>query len=627
MGLIKRLDQHTTNLIAAGEVIEKPASVVKELVENAIDAKATNITITLADSGLSEIVVSDNGIGMDSVDAKMAIEPHATSKISSSDDLFHINTLGFRGEALPSIVSVSHFNLKTSNTGGKGLMYTVKGGTLVSEAIISHPKGTEITVKNLFFNVPARLQNVKSQPIELAAVTDYVTKTALAYPNISFTLTNNNRDIVRTYGNGDLLEVILAIYGSDVAKQMIKIFENNGYFTIDGYISKIAISRSTKNHIALIVNGRPIKNNNLINAIMKGYDEFLVLGHYPIVVLNINVDPGLVDVNVHPAKLEVRFSEETKLQELISTTIHNALSKVDLIVPLDNKVNITKNNDDEFNEEKSNEFAYHNDDEIVQEKQDSDSVNDELHEDPFINFAFSEPEKVEEEKFVLKETEIIEKEKQEVFSQQKYTFFENDYGTDSKVDRLPKMSYIGQLHGTYILAQSEEEFFIIDQHAAAERINYEKIIDDLKRDEIVKYELLVPLKLDFPQAEAILINEQKETLNKLGITIEDFGGGSYLVREVPIWIKKGNEKIFVEEIITQVINNKKKEKYEFLTSLAKSLACKKSIKGNEYHNQFEIEYLLEDLRRARNPYTCPHGRPVIVKFNKYEIEKWFKRVV
>lgn len=618
MGNIKKLDQHTTNLIAAGEVIERVSSVVKELVENSIDAQARNIKIKLTNSGLTEIIVTDDGIGMDSYDAKMAIEPHATSKIKDGNDLFKITSLGFRGEALPSIVAVSYFNLKTSDDGVKGLMYSLKGGAYISEAMISMPRGTEITVKNLFFNTPARLQNLSSENIELSYVTDYIMKMALANPHISFTLTNNNREIIKTYGSNELLEVILACYGTEVARDMEYIENSNQYFLIRGYISKISVSRSSRNHITVIVNGRVIKNNNLINAVIKGYEEMLVGGKYPIVVLNIDVDPGLVDVNVHPAKLEIRFASEDILLNLITNTIASALKKVDLIVNLDE----TPRQKTIVTNEAKKEEPYRN--------EPNPFIDFEVHEDSLVDAFNLETSKVQE---ILDEDikDIVKAEEEskheENFSQQTFTFFDNEVENINNKKRLPKMDYIGQLHGTYILAQAEEEFFIIDQHAAAERVNYEKILAAFKEDDNISYELLVPFKLDFTSAEALLINEKMADINALGIEVEDFGGGSFMVRQVPIWFKRGYERDYVEEIITQIINNKKKEKYEFLSELAKSLACKKSIKGNEYHSQLEIEYLLDDLTKANNPYTCPHGRPVIVKFSKYEIEKWFNRVL
>ncbi len=618
MGIIRKLDEHTTNLIAAGEVIERSSSVVKELVENSIDAKATQIRIRLVDSGLTEISVLDNGVGMDNVDAKMAILPHATSKIKDGNDLFKINTLGFRGEALASIVAVSNFTIKTSCDGQRGLMYTIKGGVLVSEAIISHPRGTEIIVKNLFFNTPARLHNVSSQSMELSYVTDYVNKMALANPHIGFTILNNDKELLRTYGNGELLEVIQAVYKTEVAKDMIQIFEDDGFFRISGYTSKLKTNRSSKNHITTVVNGRIVKNANVINAVIEGYDEYLVTGRYPITVLNIEVDPGMIDVNVHPAKLEIRFSNERRLLDLITNRIRKSLKNLDLSVNLDK------------DEEDTLDLLDLYDDEIIEDEQINKLFNDvkeSVEKTLDIEATYTPDEEVVSKGLVnvYKEVTPVVEEKSE-YKQQEYAFFK-DETIDINTNNLPIMNYVGQLHGTYILAQSEDMFYIIDQHAAAERINYEKILEELKKDNVISYELLIPFKVDYTISEAVLINENINSLNKLGIKIEDFGSGSFMVREVPIWFKRGFEKEYVDEIITQMIIGSKKEKYEFLKETAKGIACKKSIKGNEYHSKLELEYLLEDLRNAINPFTCPHGRPVIIKFSKNEIEKWFKRIV
>lgn len=597
-----KLDQKTANLIAAGEVVERPASVVKELVENAIDADAKNIKIKLRDAGLKEIIVSDDGMGMDFVDAKLAIEPHATSKIKDGNDLFRINTLGFRGEALPSIAAVSHFTLKTSDNGVKGIMYSVRGGAIVSEAVVACSKGTEITVRNLFYNTPARLQNLQSQSSELGNISDYITKIAQANPHISFTLTNNDREILKTYGNNDVREVILATYGSEVARNLIKINGKNIYFEIDGYISNLNITRSSKNHINIIVNNRIIRNFQIVNAICKGYDDLLMTGKYPIVVLNIKVDPGMVDVNVHPAKLEIRFANESDLYDLIISTISQKLNNVNLIVGTQE-------------DEKTNDNIYL---EGYNNKDSSFSFNE---------FPFAEDEDSEVLEFdnLLFESNNLNEKPQ--YLEQQYTFFYDEITTDQKENKIPQLSYIGQLFGTYILTQANDTFYIIDQHAAAERINFEKILKELKKDTQQFYELLIPFKLDFTVSEKLLIGEKLTEIQNLGIEIEDFGGNSIMVRKIPNWIPKNNKEGFVEEIISHIINNQKQEKHEFLLNLAKDLACKRSIKANEYHNAEEINYLLYELANTENPYTCPHGRPVIIKYSKYEIEKWFKRIV
>lgn len=616
MALIERLNDHLTNMIAAGEVIERIASVVKELIENSIDAEAKNITITLVDSGLKEIVVKDDGFGMDSVDAKRAILPHSTSKLIKESDLFNISTLGFRGEALPSIVSVSNFKMKTSNDGNHGLMYTVKGGEIVSEALIAFSQGTEITVRNLFYNTPARLQNLKSENTELSFITDYVSKIALARPDISFKLINNEKILLHSYGNNNLLAAINNIYGPNISKSMIDFFGNNGLFQITGYISKINETRSSKNNMTIIVNGRTIRNNKILNAIVEGYQGYLMIGKYPIAVIAITVDYSLVDVNVHPGKLEVRFTDENKLTELITSTIASRLSKTNMVIDK----NSSENEEKVLNE--SNDLNEFN--ESLIEKNDSFDINkfNERRIKTYNLDDFKESLPYENEEA---EERIDEIEKPSIMVQDEFSFVNKE--NESIKDFLPRLEYIGQLFGTYILSQSKDEFYLIDQHAAAERVNYEKFRTALKKEKILTYELLVPIQITYAQNEYLLVLERMKEINALGIKIEDFGNGSFLVREVPIWLFKGKEKEFIDEIIYLIISDKKTQKHEFLDNMAKSLACKKSIKGNQFISKQEVLYLFEDLQKCENPYTCPHGRPVIIRYKQEEIEKWFKRIV
>ena len=616
MALIERLNDHLTNMIAAGEVIERIASVVKELIENSIDAEAKNITITLVDSGLKEIVVKDDGFGMDSVDAKRAILLHSTSKLVKESDLFNISTLGFRGEALPSIVSVSNFKMKTSNDGNHGLMYTVKGGEIVSEALIAFSQGTEITVRNLFYNTPARLQNLKSENTELSFITDYVSKIALARPDISFKLINNEKILLHSYGNNNLLAAINNIYGPNISKSMIDFFGNNGLFQITGYISKINETRSSKNNMTIIVNGRTIRNNKILNAIVEGYQGYLMIGKYPIAVIAITVDYSLVDVNVHPGKLEVRFTDENKLTELITSTIASRLSKTNMVIDR----NSSENEEKVLNE--SNDLNEFN--ESLIEKNDSFDINkfNERRIKTYNLDDFKESLPYENEEA---EERIDEIEKPSIMVQDEFSFVNKE--NESIKDFLPRLEYIGQLFGTYILSQSKDEFYLIDQHAAAERVNYEKFRTALKKEKILTYELLVPIQITYAQNEYLLVLERMKEINALGIKIEDFGNGSFLVREVPIWLFKGKEKEFIDEIIYLIISDKKTQKHEFLDNMAKSLACKKSIKGNQFISKQEVLYLFEDLQKCENPYTCPHGRPVIIRYKQEEIEKWFKRIV
>ncbi len=601
MAKINILNEHLINLIAAGEVIERISSVVKELVENSIDAESTNISISLVDSGLKEICVIDNGIGMDEVEMHKAILPHATSKINDESDLFNIKTLGFRGEALASIVAVSNMKIKSSTGDKKGFMMGLKGGAITSEAYIGHAKGTEIQVRDLFYNTPARLQNLKSIQAELSYVTDFVTKIALANPHIAFKLTNNDQKIFQSFGNGNRLEVINQIYDVNVCKNMITIANSNNLFKISGLISNISVTRSSRNNMTIIVNGRVVRNNNITNAIIEGYKTLLTVGRYPICVIEIDVDYSLVDVNVHPTKAEVRFSEEAQLLELIKETISSSLLRSNLIVNKD-KEDV---NDDPF-------------DSIVFDDEEEEEKEDDI---------FEKKETVFEE---VKPVEIIPEkkvEKEEIKPvQTSFDFINKEIKDDTEVEKITELHFVGQLFGTYILAQNDDFFYMIDQHAANERINYEKIIKDLKNEKIVKYDLLIPIKLSFTQSEAILINEKKETINSLGIDFEEFGGTSFIVRSVPLWVNQSIASDYIEDVFMQVIREKKSTKEEFLDNLAKSLACKRSIKGNEFIGKTQIDFLLEDLVKCSNPYTCPHGRPIIIKYSKYQIEKWFKRV-
>lgn len=617
MARIERLSDHLTNMIAAGEVIERISSVIKELVENSIDAEAKNIVITLINAGLKEIVVKDDGIGMNSIDAKRAILPHSTSKLSKESDLFNIATLGFRGEALPSIVSVSKFKMKTSNDNKHGLMYTVKGGKIVSEALIAFSRGTEITVRNLFYNTPARLQNLQSENTELSYISDFVSKMALARPDISFKVINNDKLLIHTFGNNNLLATINSIYGSTITKSMVDIFGNNGLFQITGYISKINETRSSKNNMTIIVNGRTIRNNKILNAIIQGYKGYLMIGKYPIVIISITVDYSLVDVNVHPGKLEVRFTDEYRLLELITATIVNRLLKTNMVVDMDKSPKVN----DSFLQE-DNALNEYNENESIE----SDLIDIEKYNERKIKTFnlddFKESVPYTKENF---DEEIKETETNIILTQSEFSFSHKE--NESIKDFLPRLEYIGQLFGTFIISQSKDELYLIDQHAAAERVNYEKFRTALQKDKIITYELLIPIQINYTQNEYLLILEKTKEIEALGIKIEDFGNGSFLIREVPIWLFRGKEKEFIDEIIYLIINDKKTHKFEFLDSMAKSLACKKSIKGNQYISKQEVLYLFEDLQKCENPYTCPHGRPVIIRYSHEEVEKWFKRIV
>jgi DNA mismatch repair protein MutL len=604
MAKVIKLDQKVINLIAAGEVVTGPAAVVKELIENAIDAEARRIDVSLTDSGLKEIIVTDDGCGMSAADARLALEPHATSKIERSEDLFQIRTLGFRGEALPSIAAVSHFIMKTSPDGVRGMMLSFKGGTPVSEAVIAFPRGTEITVRNLFFNTPARLQGLQSQSTELSYILEFMDKIALARPDIAFRLTNNGRRLIQTFGTGRLLEVIQNIYGTDVAKNMTEIADSDGFFRVNGFIGNISVTKSTRSHITIIVNGRVVRNNKIINAVYEAYEGRIPGGRYPVCVINIAVDPARIDVNIHPQKAEIRFSNEEDLLALITKVIDNTLNRIDLIV---DQALPAKDLDIPIRSQP----AFRSMNEYVSEK-DFSADNDA---GAYLDiFKPEEPTKEEEAPPVKAE-------------QEEFSFTAGEEDLLFAGDRLPKLYYVGQLFGTYVLAQNEEAFYLIDQHAAFERINYERFLAELKQPDVRRYDLLIPVKLDFTPAESVLVAERIAELTDLGLEVEEFGGGTFTIRAVPAWIPKGREREFAEEIIRRVVERKGTGKHEFLDFLAVTLACKRSIKGNEPLSREGAEDMLSRLNTCENPYTCPHGRPVIVRFGRAEIEKWFRRIL
>jgi len=582
--MIKQLDKHLINLIKAGEVIEHCYSVVKELVENAIDAGAKNIVITLENSGLKEIKVLDDGSGMSEQEARLAILPHHTSKILEEADLYHINTLGFRGEALPSIIAVSSFRMKTSDNGIQGIMMSLKGGELISEALIALNKGTEITVRSLFYNTPVRLQNLKNEYVELSYIADFVMKIAFARPDIAFKLINNDKLLLQTYGSGNLLEVINAVYGTEVAKNMLEVKGRSNLYQISGYISNLNVTRSSKGNMTFIVNGRSVKNNKLFNIVLAAYKGYLMIGKFPYVIINITSSSNLIDVNIHPSKIEVRFTEEKELEELIVSSIKKVLSKTNLTVSID---------EDEQEEEKE------------------------------------ELKKIDLETIKVKETEELNLEEQEEeipVLKEEIEQYNLDF-EELKEEIFSNFDYIGQLFNTYIILEDKNDFYLIDQHAAAERINYELILESLKEESHKKYELLVPINLQYSKRDYLLVLDHLDEIEHLGIELEEFGSNSFNIRVIPNWIFRGREKEFLDQIIDDIIHSKKTEREEFLDSLAINLACKKSIKANDKLSKEEVIALLKDLEQTKNPYTCPHGRPIIVKLNKYELEKMFKRVV
>jgi len=595
MSAIKVMDENLANKIAAGEVVEKCVSIVKELVENSIDAKATIIKIELKEAGIREINVIDDGIGMDENDALLCFQRHATSKLFNVDDLFNISSLGFRGEALPSIASVSEVLLKTCQK-DIGALIHIKGGKVVENTKCEGRKGTSITVSNLFYNTPARLKHLSSIYAELAAITDYINKMALSYPKVKFKLINDEKELLNTDGSGNLLKVIKAIYGLDVTKKMISVAGSNNDYSIEGYISMPEVSRSNRNYMTTLVNGRVIKNASLNKTINEAYSNYKEDTRYPIAVLNIKTDPTLIDVNVHPSKLDIKFSNFDDLKTLIFNVINDAI-KTKLLIP---KIEISK--------EKEKKITYENlslnlERNIIKE----DTITNDIYKNNLSNLInFNDIQNEPQEEIELNNIEEI----------------------SSPSNKLPELYPIGLALGTYIICENEIGVYLIDQHAAQERINYEKYSYMLSHPTNNIMTPLIPIVIELPINEFLIVKKNINILNDLKITIEEFGTSSFRIISHPAWLPQDNIDKTIRNIIDTIIREEKNFNLaKFNDHLAATMACKASVKGNTRITPEDMESLINQLRQCNNPFNCPHGRPAIIEFTKYELEKMFKRSV
>ena len=592
MSKIQVMDEVLANKIAAGEVVEKCMNVVKELVENSIDAKATEIKIKLIDSGVKEIEVSDNGIGMDEEDAKMAFLRHATSKLKNLDDLFYIESLGFRGEALPSIASVSNVVLKTSD-GKVGTLVKINGGKDLTVERSDLQVGTTITVKDLFYNTPVRLKYLKNLYTELANIVDYMNKMALSYPNIKFTLINNDKVLLKTDGNGDLLKVIYEIFGASITKKMIPIEGENDDYYISGYISYPEITKSNRNSITTLVNGRVIKNNELNKTIIDCYHTYIHKDRYPIIVLNIDVDPILVDINIHPTKMDIKFSKMDTLKEIVEETITKRLEEITLIP------------DAATRDFKAINEVRHQIVDKDEDEEEKEQIKEKEYEEIKLDFEVQE-EKVELEKKIdaINPEEIVD--------------VKTDY------NRIKKMYPKTVLFKTYIVAENDDGMYLIDQHAAAERINFEKILKKLKEDPII-IDLLVPIKIELKGDEYILIKTHFDLLEKYGFHVEDFGFNTIIIRSHPDWIVEEKQEELIRKIVDILCDKGNFDFDQFIWRIAATTACRMSVMAGDYISEEEQEWILDNIRKCENPFTCPHGRPTIITYTRYELERLFKR--
>ena len=583
MSKIKVMSENLANKIAAGEVVEKCASIVKELCENSIDANSRIIDVELEEGGKKKIKVVDDGIGMDKEDAILAFQRHATSKLYKDDDLFFIDTLGFRGEALPSIASVSKVVLKTS-MGKSGTLIEIEGGNICKNENCEARVGTSITITKLFYNTPARLKYLKSEASELANCVTYIERLALANPNIAFSLSNDGHLVVKTSGSGNLLKTIHEIYGLNVSEKMLEIKGSNDDFDIYGYVCKPEILKSNRNHMITFVNNRVVKNNEINKAINDAYYTYKPDIKYPIVILNILTDPTLIDVNIHPTKQDIKIGKMDVLYNLIVTTIKNVLYK-NLLIPKALK--------------DSENVSY-------------DKINTE-------NIAKN----------------IVEEEIKEYNSEANSNQIEFDLSGKSlepvvvnpEMKKL-KLYPVGLAHGTYIIAEDENAVYLIDQHAAQERVNYERNLKSLQSAEINTTSLLVPITIELSPSEMTIVKKEEEKLRSLGFDFSLFGINTYIFKGHPTWLRQSYEEESIRKILDLIIGGVKSiDPVKFNESIAITLACKMSIKANMHISNEAMEELLDELCACDNPYNCPHGRPTIIKFSNYDLERMFKRVM
>lgn len=595
MSVIKVMDTILANKIAAGEVVERCASVVKELVENSIDANSTDIKVELLESGVKMIRVVDNGKGMDSEDAVNCFLRHATSKVTNEDDLFHINTLGFRGEALASIASVAKVNLSTSQ-GDIGTIVSIEGGKVKDVKSGDARRGTIVEVKDLFYNTPARLKYLKSLYTELAHITDYMNKLALSNSHIRFTLINDGRVILQTDGSSNPLKTIRSIYGIGVAKKMIEVSAFNNDYEISGYVSLPEVYKSNRNAMITIVNGRVVRNTELNRKINEAYSSYKPDNYYPVVVLNITVDTTLVDVNIHPTKMDVKFSKLEELKELVYNMIREKISHKTLIPHIEDKPQIIESK--KYVEEQTLDFG------LVSEDTEEYVINNDL----------DNSKTVSEDNIKLEPDEFISDNKLDTL------VHEDDE------NKLPMMYPVGLVHGTYIICQNEGGMYLIDQHAAKERINYELIKNKMMHPTSESIDMLVPLTIELSNNEFLIIKENFDLLRKMNFDIDEFGINSIIIKRHPTWIFHKYEHDDIKKIINIIIQEEKDfDLSKFYDHVSATLACKASIKANTNITTEEMENLISDLRSCNNPFNCPHGRPTTVYYSKQDLEKLFKR--
>ena len=649
MKRINILDQHTANKIAAGEVVERPSSVVKELVENSIDANSKNITIEINEGGLSLIKIIDDGSGINRDDIEIAFLPHATSKISKVEDIYNISTLGFRGEALASIASISKISLKSkTNDADNGSEIILEAGKKVSLQEVGMNNGTIMEVKDLFFNVPARKKFLKSISRESSLINDIVTRIALSNPEISIKLFNNDKKVINTYGTGNLKDVIRTIYGKNVYDNILYFEGSRGDISVHGYIGKEEIAKGSRNHQSIFVNNRYIKNKTIIAAVENAFKSFSVINKFPFVVIFIDLPPELVDVNIHPTKAEIKFNDERAVFKVIFDTIHSVLREDAL-----NKFNSVKNENNKFVVEENVErieFNISSEDEYPTKKIEPEITKDEVKKEIDIkhmynsvdisdiereeklynklksininNFNKSNEEDSYEINNNMNSTEVVTVNEDNIC--QSYNIKDDVYTKEAK---FPKLRVIGQFSKMYILAEYGTDLYIVDQHAAHEKILFEKYFKDIEEGTIIVQQLLVPIILDLSLEDYAYFEENNKVFSEAGFVIDHFGGETISIKEVPYFLGKLDAKKLFMEILDNLKALGSGKTSEVKLNKIASMACRSAVKANDYLNHDEMDKLIEDLRYINDPFHCPHGRPIIIKFTEYELNKKFRRII
>ena len=645
MAKIQLLDQKTIDNIAAGEVIERPASVVKELVENAVDAKANAVTVEIKDGGMTLIRVTDNGIGIPKDQVKTAFLRHATSKIRSVEDLLSVSYLGFRGEALSSISAVAQVELVTKTAESfSGVSYKIYGGEEEAFDDIGEPDGTTFLVKNLFYNTPARRKFLKSATTEAGYVEQMMVHIALSHPEISFKFIHNNKNKIYTSGNGKVKDIIYHIYGRDVAGALIPIEAQNEDVKVTGFVAKPYVSRGNRNYESYFINGRYIKSSIIYKAIEEGYRTFTMKHRYPFVCLDFKIDQELLDVNVHPTKMEIRFRNGREIYELVVDAVRAALLQKDLVQDVLKETPKKKELPKTKEVKKPEPFEVNRRKEEVQKvDQQGQAVQQQVEKQ-----RQGVQQQIEKPSHPVKKTltasEPSKNTKKPTYAGLNYNTQKKEfpqYKTDElssnqmtlredpvfSVQARPDRKILGQLFKTYWLIEYEDQLFIMDQHAAHEKVNYERLMKNFKEKEIYSQRLEPPMVVTVSMTEAEALTRYKDAFAGLGFTIESFGGNEYCIREVPANLYGIGERDLFMELLDAVSQENGTLDTEVIASKIATMACKMSIKGNQRVSLMEVEHLLDELMKLENPYQCPHGRPTIIKMSKYEIDKKFKRIV